>query len=734
MKWTTSQERFERKAARGMRQSGFRSTVALAFILMLAPAAFAANVLKDLQYESPDGQAVQVVVTAEQVFEKVPANFSITNPSRVVVDLPDTTTALETRHYQLSSGNVESIAAVEAAGRTRLVLNLREDVPYTLLTENNQLILSVGDIPAGTVLASSRPAATSSPAPAQSDTTTTAPAPSKAAPQGASVVNLDFRRTQNGGGKVALDFSASDLRIREQARVGHIVLEVAGVTVPEHLQKTFDVTDFATPVRSITIEPVGQAGARIDIRASGNYTHVGNQAGPSYTVEISPKVEIAQPTKKGPDEKTYEGQRVSLNFQDIEVRSVLQLLADFTGLNMVVSDTVGGNITLRLKDVPWDQALDIILQTKGLTSRRYGNVIMVAPIEEVTARERLELESEKQFEELGPLVSELIQVNYAQATALAEILKQEQNRLLSNRGNVTVDERTNTMLVQDTEQSLRQIRALVADLDRPVRQVLIESRVVIANDDFARELGVRFGFNGSDRGDDNSYLIAGGRPGHIGGTAGFAPGIENPADSGNQALMVNLPTVLGGERGGAINLLLGKVGEYMLQLELSAMQQEGRGEVVSSPRVITSDQKKATIKQGVEIPYQEATSSGATNVSFKEAVLKLEVTPRITPDDRVILDLIVSKDNPDFSREVLGVPPVDTRSVETSVLIDNGETVVLGGVFEESRTVGEEKVPFFGDLPGLGHLFRNDTTNRAKQELLIFVTPKILQESLSLRR
>jgi len=717
-----------------MRQSGFRSTVALAFILMLAPAAFAANVLKDLQYESPDGQAVQVVVTAEQVFEKVPANFSITNPSRVVVDLPDTTTALETRHYQLSSGNVESIAAVEAAGRTRLVLNLREDVPYTLLTENNQLILSVGDIPAGTVLASSRPAATSSPAPAQSDTTTTAPAPSKAAPQGASVVNLDFRRTQNGGGKVALDFSASDLRIREQARVGHIVLEVAGVTVPEHLQKTFDVTDFATPVRSITIEPVGQAGARIDIRASGNYTHVGNQAGPSYTVEISPKVEIAQPTKKGPDEKTYEGQRVSLNFQDIEVRSVLQLLADFTGLNMVVSDTVGGNITLRLKDVPWDQALDIILQTKGLTSRRYGNVIMVAPIEEVTARERLELESEKQFEELGPLVSELIQVNYAQATALAEILKQEQNRLLSNRGNVTVDERTNTMLVQDTEQSLRQIRALVADLDRPVRQVLIESRVVIANDDFARELGVRFGFNGSDRGDDNSYLIAGGRPGHIGGTAGFAPGIENPADSGNQALMVNLPTVLGGERGGAINLLLGKVGEYMLQLELSAMQQEGRGEVVSSPRVITSDQKKATIKQGVEIPYQEATSSGATNVSFKEAVLKLEVTPRITPDDRVILDLIVSKDNPDFSREVLGVPPVDTRSVETSVLIDNGETVVLGGVFEESRTVGEEKVPFFGDLPGLGHLFRNDTTNRAKQELLIFVTPKILQESLSLRR
>jgi len=532
---------------------------------------------------------------------------------------------------------------------------------------------------------------------------------------------------------VVVEFSGADVQVSEQARVGHIVLEAEGVAVPEHLRKTFDVTDFATPVRTVKIEPVGVSGARIDIRASGNYTHAGNQAGASYTVEVTPKIEVAQTSKpKRPEEKTYEGQRVSLNFQDIEVRSVLQLLADFTGLNMVVSDTVGGNITLRLKDVPWDQALDIILTTKGLTHRRYGNVIMVAPIEEVTARERLELESEKQIEELTPLVSELIQVNYAQAGSLADILKQQENRLMSSRGNVTVDERTNTMLVQDTEQSLRQIRALVADLDRPVRQVLIESRVVIANDDFARELGVRFGFNTSGNSGNTSYLVAGGKPGDIGGTAGFAPGIENPAGSGQEALMVNLPSL--GERGGAINFLVGKVGEYMLQLELSAMQQEGRGEVVSSPRVITSDQKKATIKQGVEIPYQEATSSGATSVSFKEAVLKLEVTPRITPDDRVILDLVVSKDNPDFSREVLGVPPVDTRSVETSVLIDNGETVVLGGVFEESRSTGEEKIPFFGDLPGLGHLFRNDTTNRSKQELLIFVTPKILQETLTLRQ
>ena len=513
--------------------------------------------------------------------------------------------------------------------------------------------------------------------------------------------------------------------------MGRVVLNVPGVTVAEQLRKTFDVMDFATPVRSIKIEPVGLAGARIEIHAAGRYDFAGNLAGNRYTAVFRPRAEPKKAVKPGSREKTYSGQRLSLNFQDIEVRSVLQLLADFTGLNMVVSDTVGGSITLRLKDVPWDQALDIILQTKGLTSRRYGNVIMVAPIEEVAARERLELEAEKQLEELVPLTSELIQVNYAKASDLAEILKAQENRFLSDRGNVTVDERTNTMLVQDTTLSLEQIRALVRDLDRPVRQVLIESRVVIANDDFARELGVRFGFNTADEIGSSSYLIAGGKPGFVAGTAGFAPGIENPAGSEQEALMVNLPALLGGgERGGALTFLLGKAGERLLQLELSAMQQEGRGEVVSSPRVITSDQQKAVIKQGVEIPYQEATSSGATNVSFKEAVLKLEVTPHITPDDRIIMDLVVSKDNPDFSREVLGVPPVDTRSVETSVLVSSGETVVLGGVFEETKTTDEEKIPFLGDLPGVGYLFRNKGTISQKQELLIFVTPKVLKESL----
>ena len=635
--------------------------------LVGAQAVLAGNVVQSIEHSPVGEKGVRVVVTAEQPFDKVPANFAIDNPARVVVDLPDTTVAMERKRVTVDSGGVSSVDAVEAAGRSRLVVNLQREAPYRVYTENNQLILTVGDVPMGAALgeAPAGDAVAESPAPAAT------PAPKAASAPAPTPAPAPVAKTERPAPEPATSAPAP-----------------------------------AAPVVAASTAPTGR----------GNVSTAGSLF----------------------KDKNYSGQRVSLNFQDIEVRSVLQLLADFTGLNMVVSDTVDGNITLRLKDVPWDQALDIILQAKGLTSRQHGNVIMVAPIEEVAARERLELEAEQQIEELAPLSSELIQVNYAKAAELSEILNQQQNRILSERGSVTVDERTNTLLVQDTAQTIRRVRGLIGQLDRPVRQVLIESRVVIASDDFARELGVRFGFNTSDELGDTSLLVAGGRPGHIGGTAGFAPGIENPAGDGTEALMVNLPTVLGtaGEvaRGGAANILLGKAGEWLLQLELSAMQQEGRGEVISSPRVITSDQQKAVIKQGIEIPYQEATSSGATNVEFKEAVLKLEVTPHITPDDRVIMDLEVSKDNPDFSRTVLGVPPVDTRSVETSVLVDNGETVVLGGVFEETDNKGQEKIPFFGDLPGVGYLFRNEVIDRSKAELLIFVTPKILKESMRASR
>ncbi|MEJ2308359.1 MAG: type IV pilus secretin PilQ [Gammaproteobacteria bacterium] len=418
--------------------------------------------------------------------------------------------------------------------------------------------------------------------------------------------------------------------------------------------------------------------------------------------------------------------RLSLNFQDIEVRSVLQLLADFTGLNMVVSDTVQGNITLRLKDVHWEEALEIIMQTRGLTSRRRGNVIMVAPTEEVARREQLEAESKQKLEELEPLQSRLVRIKYARAEDLAALVKSEANRLMSPRGSVTVDERTNTLLVHDTPTSIRNIRDLVRQLDYPVRQVLVESRVVIANDEFARELGVKFGLSASDESGDKYISIGGTKPG----------GIETPdsgsfINSGDAAgLMVNLPSLLGGVEGGSLGLVLGKVGSALLQLELTAMQQEGRGEIVSAPRVITSDQRKAVIKQGLEIPYQESTSSGATNVTFKEAVLKLEVTPHITPDSKIIMDLEITKDNPDYTRARPGTPPpIDSRRVMTTVRIDDGETVVLGGVFEQEKQTGQDKVPVLGDIPAIGRLFRRDTNRDLKRELLVFVTPKILKQS-----
>ncbi|MES9914079.1 MAG: type IV pilus secretin PilQ family protein, partial [Candidatus Sedimenticola sp. 4PFRAG1] len=439
--------------------------------------------------------------------------------------------------------------------------------------------------------------------------------------------------------------------------------------------------------------------------------------------------------------KTFEGERLSLNFQDIEVRSVLQLLADFTGFNLVTSDTVTGRITLRLKNVPWDQALDIIMKTRGLSMRKNGNVVLIAPTEEIAAREKLELESQKQIEELAPLYSEYIQLSYAKASDIAGLLKGEGNQLMSpDRGNVTVDVRTNTLLVRDTGAKLEDVRRLIAKLDVPVRQVLIESRVVIANDDFLKEMGVRLGFNRSNSFSENGpdILFAGAQPGHLDGTADLDTGTfmdtgASVSTGGRENLLVNLPAANASSRGGGFNLLIGKIGSYLLQLELQALQQEGRGEIVSSPRVITSDKSPASIKQGVEIPYQEASSSGATSVSFKEAVLKLDVTPQITPDDRIIMDLNIAKDNPDFSRSVGGVPPVDTRSIETTVLVDNGETVVLGGVFEKTDTTSTERIPFFGDLPYVGFLFKTELNKDENKELLIFVTPKILKETLGVR-
>ncbi|MGH8523349.1 MAG: type IV pilus secretin PilQ, partial [Gammaproteobacteria bacterium] len=426
-------------------------------------------------------------------------------------------------------------------------------------------------------------------------------------------------------------------------------------------------------------------------------------------------------------------ERLSLNFQDIEVRAVLQLIADFTSKNLVASDTVTGNVTLRLKNVPWDQALEIILKSKGLGKRESGNVIMVAPQEEIAQREKLELETQKQIAELAPLKTEFVEINYAKAGDLATLLKAEENKLLTERGNVSVDQRTNTLLIQETAEKLAEMRQVITTLDVPVRQVLIESRIVIANQDFTKELGVKFGYSkntfgaNEDPADDNfGAFIGGKRPGDTefpANTSFHTDDLEN--------FIVDLPTA--STPAAALGLAIGKIGSYLLQLELSALQAEGRGEIISSPRVITADQKEALIEQGTEIPYSEATSSGAAAIAFKKAVLSLRVTPHITPDDRINMSLNVHKDAPFDCGIIPRALCIDTRNVQSEVLVDNGETVVLGGVYEQTNTNNTKRVPFFGELPYVGALFRNSANVRNKDELLIFVTPRIIKESLSLR-
>ncbi|MCG7956098.1 MAG: type IV pilus secretin PilQ [Candidatus Thiodiazotropha endolucinida] len=690
-------------------------------------AVMAGPALQSIDFSALPGDRVQVSLKMSGPVSE-PTSFVTENPARISFDFSGVSSTLGYKTKLIGVGPAHSITALEAGNRTRLVINLSSMVGYkTEVTDSTVLItLDVSNQGIG-----------SSASVAQQPTTSsmTNEAPEAVSTSGGSydVANIDFRRGESGEGRILVTLGNPSVPVDVREQGGKIIMEIFKATIDSALVQSLDVMDFATPVSKIETKPVGE-NVVIEISPTGEYDYLAYQANEVFAVEVR---SLSKQEKDAllKERLVFTGDRLSLNFQDIEVRAVLQLLADFTGLNLVTSDTVDGRITLRLKNVPWDQALDIILKSKGLTKRQIDNVIMVAPTEEVAAREQLELESQQKIEELAPLRSDFIQVNYAKAQDLADLLKSEENRLLSERGNVTVDVRTNTLLIQDTAAKLEDIRRLLQRLDIPVRQVLIESRIVIANNDFAKDLGVRFGANFDGSFDDNFTLTAGALPGHLDNSSGIAPGIENNGtettlDANREALMVNLPV---NAPSGGLNFLVGKVGSYLLQLELTAMQTEGRGELISSPRVITSDQTQASIKQGVEIPYQEATASGATKISFKEALLKLDVTPHITPDDRVRMDLIINKDNPDYTRSILGVPPIDTRKIETTVLVDNGETVVLGGVFERNKTKAEEKVPFFGDIPYAGVLFRRNEQVDDNNELLIFVTPKILKETLTVR-
>ncbi len=701
-----------------------RNLISLLFLVWLLPTHVWADVyLNAINFSVLPGDKVQLnLQMTEQVSE--PVSFTTDNPSRISLDFLGVKSDLGYKTKLIGVGSVHSVMALEAGNRTRVVINLTDSVGHEVVVNGDQVKVLLGD----NRRESTPMISTSSIKVTESQNTV-----DNTVAYNTGISNVDFRRGSSGEGRVLVTLADPSIPVDVREEGGRIIVEFFKASIAPSMMQTLDVVDFATPVTEIETRSSGE-NTLIEITPTGEYDYLVYQANEVFAVEVR---SLSKQEKEAlqKERMVFTGEKLSLNFQDIEVRSVLQLLADFTGLNLVTSDTVSGRITLRLKNVPWDQALDIILKSKGLSKRQTDNVVMVAPTEEIAAREQLELESQQKIEELAPLRSEFIQVNYAKAQDLASLFKSEENRLLSERGNVTVDERTNTILIQDTVAKLEDIRRLLLKLDIPVRQVLIESRIVIANNDFAKDLGVRFGatYNGNTYNGINGssvQTVTGGLEGYISGTNSFVGGVEIPGGSGQEGLMVNLPV---NAPSGAINFLVGKLGSNLLQLELSAMQREGKGEIISSPRIITSDQNQASIKQGFEIPYQEASSSGATSVSFKEAVLKLDVTPHITPDDRVRMDLQINKDSPDFTNLVLGVPPMETRKIETTVLVDNGETVVLGGVFERTKTTGTEKVPFFGDIPYLGVLFRRNEEKDENKELLIFVTPKILKETLSVR-
>lgn len=689
-----------------------RRLMALVALALLAIGAVqaASLTLDEISYASLPGDNVQIRLDLSGEAPQ-PGTFTIDNPARIALDLPGIALGDVRKNQAIGVGVAQSIQAVEAGGRTRVVINLVRLVPYQVQTEERAIVVTLGQTAAAT---------SSIPASASAKTAETA----EESLSRNRLTNIDFRRGENGEGRIVVDLSNSAIVADITEEAGKVVVEFLATNLPEQLERRLNVVDFATPVETVDTFTRGK-NVRMEIGASGKYQHLAYQTGQTLIIEVQP-VSKAEEEALRKEKEQYTGDKLSLNFQNIEVRAVLQLLADFTGMNLVTSDSVRGNITLRLKNVPWDQALDIILKARGLGMRQMGNVVMIAPNEELASREKLELEAQKQLRELAPLYSDSIQVNYAKASELAALLKSKDNSLLSEQGSITIDERTNKLLVKDTAENLASIRKLVGELDIPVRQVLIDSRIVLATDNFNKELGVRFGVtdvtNNNPLGTPSSTVTSGSLNSTtqvLNGDTVTAPDRYN----------VDLPVRNLASTAGSIGIALARLPlGTLVELELSAAQAEGKTEVVSSPRVITSNQQEATIEQGVEIPYQQATSSGATNVSFKKAVLSLKVTPQITPDDRIIMDLEVKKDSPDYARSVLGQPPINKQQVTTQVLVDNGETVVLGGVYEQTKQNQINRIPFFGDLPLIGALFRNNYNKDEKSELLIFVTPKIMKD------
>lgn len=674
----------------------------LSILLTIASSVYA-NTLDKISYTALPGDQLQIRLSMSETPE-LPGSFTIDNPPRIAFDLANTQVNLKEKTTNIGISNARSITAVKAGNRTRVVLNLNKMVNYNAQLDGNDIIISLNTTGS------------------QPETSTAATGVDKVTQN---IQNIDFRRGEQGEGRIIITLADPNTPVDMRKRGKDIVVTVKDSSIPESLERRLDVLDFATLVKTVDSFNHGND-VRLIISATKDFDHIAYQTNDTFTIDVKPIVKL-KTQKSLRKKKEYKGERLSLNFQNIDIRAVLQLIADFTGLNLVTSDSVSGNLTLRLKNVPWDQALDIVLKSKGLGMEKQGNVISVAPLEEIAARNKVV----NAVQEVAPLVRESIQINYAKAEDLAKLIAgQKGSSLLSTRGSISIDERTNKLLVQDTVANIDSIAALVEELDVAVKQVLIESRVVLAGNTFSKELGVRFGVTRDYISSENSQRrTSSGNLNNIHSlyeSNPFAPDFDDVTLFTPDRYNVNLPVVA---PMGSIGLAVAKL-PYgtLLELELSAAQEEGKSETISSPKVVTANQKEAYIEAGTEVPYQEASSSGATTVAFKKAVLSLKVTPQITPDSRVIMDLEVTKDAPDFGNVVLGVPPILTQRVETQVLVDNGETIVLGGVYERTKSDKLNRVPFFGDIPIIGVLFRSSIKTDEKQELLIFVTPKIIKD------
>lgn len=710
--------------------------------------------LQSVDFASLQGDNLQLILTLSGP-GPAPRAFHTENPARIALDLPGVSNGLEKKSIPINVGGAQSIQAVEAGGRTRIVLNLTDMVPYTTKVDGNRILVTLQN--GKSTIAAIAPTASAAPSPSNAPASMRSTAARR-------IDNIDFRRGEKGEGRLLITLSDPKLAVDINEEGQKVVVRFPDTELPSQLSRRLDVIDFATPVQYVESAMDGNDVRFAVTPISDEYDYSSYQSGNLLTVEFRPltKYEKEEIRKKS---FTYSGEKLTLNFQDIPVRSVLQILADFTSINIVASDTVQGNVTLRLQDVPWDQALELVLKSKGLGKRQEGNIIRVAPMDEINKQEEDELKAQKIVEDLEPLRTEIIQINYTTSEAIKKILVSTTERssqaadsgggggndqgdttvatrkldlkqsILSDRGNVTTDPRTNQLIVKDTPRNIERVRELIRQIDKPVRQVLIESRIVIANNDFTRELGSRLSLNRSNfvsskRGKQFTQVIE--DPQNPGKTIQQA--WQQNSDSGGMVAgdaLVDLASTAAAASGGYFGVTFLKVGEYLLDLELSAAQIDGRGEIVSTPKLITADQTEAYILQGEELPYLSSNALGAGNYSFRQAVLELKVTPHITPSDDILMDLSIKKDS-------RGAPAgsqfaIDKKQIKTTAQVGNGETVVLGGVFEGTQKNNTDKVPFLGDLPGIGFMFRRDSVIDNKRELLIFITPKILEQSLAVR-